>query len=124
MMNMKQTSRTPNLAVIILSTIAMLLTLVVLLVGKAYKLLRKQLKTKINELQLWYKERLKEKNKEFQEELDKKNEIIEELIGMLKDIRQDISEKNADSRPYLENKNIQRADRFIEKQITELETYR
>ena len=131
MMNMKQTSRTPNLAVIILSTIAMLLTLVVLLVGKAYKLLRKQLKESIIKLQLIYKDRLQEKTKEFNEQLDEKNKIldekdkiIEELITRLKDIRQNISEKDANNKPYLENKNVQRVDRFIEKQITDLESFR
>ena len=128
---MKQTSRTPNLAVIILSTIAMLLTLVVLLVGKAYKLLRKQLKESIIKLQLIYKDRLQEKTKEFNEQLDEKNKIldekdkiIEELITRLKDIRQNISEKDANNKPYLENKNVQRVDRFIEKQITDLESFR
>lgn len=131
MMNMKQTCRTPNLAVIILSTIAMLLTLVVLLVGKAYKLLRKQLKESIIKLQLIYKDRLQEKTKEFNEQLDEKNKIldekdkiIEELITRLKDIRQNISEKDANNKPYLENKNVQRVDRFIEKQITDLESFR
>ena len=131
MMNMQQTCRTPNLAVIILSTIAMLLTLVVLLVGKAYKLLRKQLKESIIKLQLIYKDRLQEKTKEFNEQLDEKNKIldekdkiIEELITRLKDIRQNISEKDANNKPYLENKNVQRVDRFIEKQITDLESFR